>query len=169
MTNALLVVWRESLEAWLIVAMLSAWLAANNEGRRGRIALAGGVLAGIALAAALGWAMLDIRDDLTGDALEAFQIAALIADISHQTRTPIANLLLYGSLLEESPLSPAQQEQLRALRGQAEKLAFLMEALVKSSRLDAGVLTLSPAEVAADMRAFLEERRAQLAEGRAAP
>ena len=76
---------------------------------------------------------------------ERRQIAALIADISHQTRTPIANLLLYGSLLEESPLSPAQQEQLRALRGQAEKLAFLMEALVKSSRLDAGVLTLSPA------------------------
>lgn len=67
-----------------------------------------------------------------------------IADISHQTRTPIANLLLYASLLEESPLSPAQQGQLCALRGQAEKLAFLMEALVKSSRLDAGVLTLSP-------------------------
>ena len=76
---------------------------------------------------------------------ERRQIAALIADISHQTRTPIANLLLYASLLKESPLSPAQQEQLRALRGQAEKLAFLMEALVKSSRLDAGVLTLSPA------------------------
>ena len=72
-------------------------------------------------------------------------IKTLIGDISHQTKTPIANLLLYGSLLEESPLSPAQQEQLRALRGQAEKLAFLMEALVKSSRLDAGVLTLSPA------------------------
>ena len=69
---------------------------------------------------------------------ERRQIAALIADISHQTRTPIANLLLYASLLKESPLSPA-------LRGQAEKLAFLMEALVKSSRLDAGVLTLSPA------------------------
>lgn len=31
------------------------------------------------------------------------------------------------------------------------------------------VLTLSPAEVAADMRAFLEERRAQRAEGPAAP
>ena len=75
---------------------------------------------------------------------ERRQIAALIADISHQTRTPIANLLLYASLLEESPLSPAQQGQLCALRGQAEKLAFLMEALVKSSRLDAGVLTLSP-------------------------
>lgn len=74
---------------------------------------------------------------------ERRQIAALIADISHQTRTPIANLLLYASLLEESPLSPAQQGQLCALRGQAEKLAFLMEALVKSSRLDAGVLTLS--------------------------
>ena len=79
MTNALLVVWRESLEAWLIVAMLATWLTANGEGRRGRIALAAGVCAGIVLAAALGWALFDIRDDLTGDTLEAFQIAALIA------------------------------------------------------------------------------------------
>ena len=93
---------------------------------------------------------------------ERRQIAALIADISHQTRTPIANLLLYGSLLEESPLSPAQQEQLRALRGQAEKLAFLMEALVKSSRLDAGVLTLSPA--LHPIQPLLEDAAAQGAE-----
>lgn len=79
MTNALLVVWRESLEAWLIVAMLATWLTAGGEGQRGRIALAGGVFVGIALAGALGWALLDIRDDLTGDALETFQIGALIA------------------------------------------------------------------------------------------
>lgn len=76
---------------------------------------------------------------------ERRQIAALIADISHQTRTPIANLLLYASLLEESPLSPAQQGQLCALRGQAEKLAFLMEALGEVlPGWTPGVLTLSP-------------------------
>ena len=86
---------------------------------------------------------------------ERRQIAALIADISHQTRTPIANLLLYGSLLEESPLSPAQQEQLRALRGQAEKLAFLMEALVKSSRLDAGVRQAQESFLATDFSLWI--------------
>ena len=43
---------------------------------------------------------------------------ALIADISHQTRTPVANLLLYASLLSEGDLSPEQREQVQALTAQ---------------------------------------------------
>ena len=59
---------------------------------------------------------------------------ALIADISHQTRTPISNLLLYASLLGEGELSPQQREQVQALTAQGEKLSFLIQALVKASR-----------------------------------
>ena len=76
---------------------------------------------------------------------EKSKIAALIADVSHQTKTPIANLLLYASLLAESELTPEQRAQAEALKTQAEKLSFLVDALVKSSRLDNGILTLSPA------------------------
>lgn len=76
---------------------------------------------------------------------EKSKIAALIADVSHQTKTPIANLLLYASLLAESELTPEQQAQAEALKTQAEKLSFLVDALVKSSRLDNGILTLSSA------------------------
>ena len=72
-------------------------------------------------------------------------IQTLISDISHQTKTPIANILLYASLLAESELTPEQQAQAEALKTQAEKLSFLVNALVKSSRLDNGILTLSPA------------------------
>ena len=75
---------------------------------------------------------------------EKSKIAALIADVSHQTKTPIANLLLYASLLAESELTPEQRAQAEALKTQAEKLSFLVDALVKSSRLDNGILTLSP-------------------------
>ena len=46
---------------------------------------------------------------------EKSKIAALIADVSHQTKTPIANLLLYASLLAESELTPEQQAQAEAL------------------------------------------------------
>ena len=76
---------------------------------------------------------------------EKSKIAALIADVSHQTKTPIANLLLYASLLAESELTPEQRAQAEALKTQAEKLSFLVDALVKSSRLDNAILTLSPA------------------------
>ena len=51
-----------------------------------------------------------------GLAEERGKIAALIADISHQTKTPIAALLLYSSLLAESPLPPEQREQARVVQ-----------------------------------------------------
>ena len=70
------------------------------------------------------------------------QISALISDISHQTRTPVANLQLYAQLLEEQPLTPQGQRCAQAIAAQSEKLQTLMEALVKSSRLETGLLTL---------------------------
>ena len=76
---------------------------------------------------------------------EQAAVKTLIADISHQTRTPIANLLLYASLLSESELDPRQREQVNALSAQAEKLSFLIKALVKASRLEAGIVAPAPA------------------------
>lgn len=73
------------------------------------------------------------------------QISALISDISHQTRTPVANLQLYASLLAEQPLSEQGQDCVKAIAGQAEKLQTLIEALVKTSRLETGILALHPA------------------------
>lgn len=83
-------------------------------------------------------------------------IKTLIGDISHQTKTPIANLLLYAQLLTEQPLSPEG----RAC-AQAEKLKTLIEALVKTSRLETGVLALQP--VQAPLAPMLAEAVAQLA------
>ena len=76
---------------------------------------------------------------------EQAAVKSLIADISHQTRTPVANLLLYASLLSESDLAPAQREQVQALTAQGEKLSFLIQALVKASRLEAGIVAPVPA------------------------
>ena len=73
---------------------------------------------------------------------ERDKIKALIADISHQTKTPIANVLLYAQLLEEQ--APEQREYTAALSAQARKLRSLIEALVKTSRLETGVLALHP-------------------------
>ena len=71
-------------------------------------------------------------------------IKTLIGDISHQTKTPIANLLLYAQLLEEQDLPPESRGYVSALEGQAEKLRFLIDALVKTSRLETGVLAMTP-------------------------
>lgn len=72
------------------------------------------------------------------------QISALISDISHQTKTPVANLQLYAQLLSEQPLTPQGKDCAAAISAQVEKLQTLIEALVKTSRLEAGILTLHP-------------------------
>ena len=75
---------------------------------------------------------------------ERDKIKELIADISHQTKTPIANLLLYSELLEDSELTEEQRGNVSAIHHQTEKLRFLIDALVKLSRLENGILVLSP-------------------------
>lgn len=71
-------------------------------------------------------------------------VKALIGDISHQVRTPLANIRLYTQLLAEQPLNERGRTCVGALDTQAEKLQALLEALVKTSRLETGVLALHP-------------------------
>ncbi|MDQ5878288.1 MAG: high-affinity iron transporter, partial [Pseudomonadota bacterium] len=78
MGNAFFVVWRESLEAFLIAGILYAWLQANDDNGRGKHALYAGLAAGVVLALLLGWALVGVQDELTGNALEAFQIGMLL-------------------------------------------------------------------------------------------
>ena len=62
----------------------------------------------------------------------------LIADISHQTKTPITNLSLYISLLEDDP----KDEYLEIIKYELNKLEFLIQNLVKSSRLESDIIVL---------------------------
>lgn len=77
-------------------------------------------------------------------AQEKDSIQSLIADISHQTKTPIANLLLYSELLQEENLPASATASVDALHNQAEKLRFLIDSLVKLSRMENGIISLAP-------------------------
>ena len=79
---------------------------------------------------------------------EKDKIKELISDISHQTKTPIANILLYSQLLSEHVLPEDCTVCVQALSAQAEKLNFLISALVKTSRLETGIITVSPKQEA---------------------
>lgn len=74
---------------------------------------------------------------------EKNKIKGLISDISHQTKTPIANILLYSQLLSEHELPEDCAVCVKALATQAEKLNFLIGALVKTSRLETGIITIN--------------------------
>ena len=75
---------------------------------------------------------------------EKNKIKELISDISHQTKTPISNILLYSQLLGERELSKEERSCVSALNVQAEKLSFLIGNLVKISRLETGILSVAP-------------------------
>lgn len=75
---------------------------------------------------------------------EKERINELISDISHQTKTPIANLLLYSELLAEGEADEKNKELVSAIYTQAEKLSFLIQSLVKVSRLESGVIQTVP-------------------------
>lgn len=75
---------------------------------------------------------------------EKDKIKTLISDISHQTKTPVSNILLYTQLLWEQELPEESRGCVSALEGQANKLQVLIDALVKTSRLESGVIALRP-------------------------
>lgn len=77
---------------------------------------------------------------------EKNKIKELIADISHQTKTPIANILLYTELMGENELPSEVGDCVKQLQNQAKKLNFLIQSLVKTSRLETGIIKLHPKE-----------------------
>ena len=84
---------------------------------------------------------------------EKENVKSLVSDISHQTKTPVANIKLYTELLKErlcgeENTSERQQEIRMAeeISRQADKLEFLIQSLTKMSRLESNILAVQPEE-----------------------
>lgn len=76
---------------------------------------------------------------------EKANIKGLISDISHQTKTPMANIKLYSELLSEQLEEDGMEaELLGQIQAQAQKLEFLIQALTKLSRLETNILEVVP-------------------------
>lgn len=65
-----------------------------------------------------------------------------LSDIAHQTLTPISNLKIYGELLAEE--KEGSGEIVDTILEQTEKLDFLIQSLVKLSRMESGIITVHP-------------------------
>ena len=86
-----------------------------------------------------------LRESKSSIAKERADLQELISDISHQVKTPIANLKMIDATLLEQTVSPEKQREfLLAMGGQLDKLDFLMQAMIKTSRLETGVIALAP-------------------------
>ena len=80
MEQVAFIVWRECVEALLVIGILYSWLRASPEGRRGLPWLWGGVGAGLLLAGALALVLLGLSSWLSDEGQEWFQaLMALVA------------------------------------------------------------------------------------------
>lgn len=74
-------------------------------------------------------------------------IQELVSDISHQVKTPTANIQMITGILREHELPREKQSEfLNLMAMQINKLDFLMQSLIKMSRLETGTFVLHPEE-----------------------
>ena len=74
---------------------------------------------------------------------EKENIEELITNISHQTKTPLTNIMMYSELLGEKA-DGELKEYAEEIHSQSRKLEDLITALVKMSRLETGIFRLQP-------------------------
>lgn len=78
------------------------------------------------------------------------KIQSLVSDISHQVKTPAANLKMYMQILARRDIDEEKRREFLELSlTQTEKLEFLMHALVKMSRLETGIISFKKEKVSA--------------------
>lgn len=87
------------------------------------------------------------RQDRKETARERDAVKSLVSDISHQTKTPAANILLYSQLLQENESLDERARQIAGqIEMQTEKLNFLIQSLIRTSRLENGIVAVVPKE-----------------------
>ena len=78
---------------------------------------------------------------------ERQELQMLVSDVSHQVKTPVSNLkMVTDTLLSKSVTEKERQEFLQGIQNQTDKLEFLFQALVKTSRLETGAIRLEKKE-----------------------
>lgn len=78
--------------------------------------------------------------------IEKQKLKEMLSDISHQTKTPIANIKVYLEMLSFEKLSEKEREFTDNITEQTEKLDFLLQSMVKMSRMEAGVIQIQTEE-----------------------
>lgn len=73
---------------------------------------------------------------------EKDRLKELVSDISHQTKTPLANIKLYVEMMSEETDFDRNREYIKRLDGQVDKLDFLIQSMVKMSRLETGTIKI---------------------------
>ncbi len=95
--------------------------------------------------------LLQYYEKMKEEQQQSFQdkqtIQELVSDISHQVKTPTANIQMITGILSQHDLAREKRiEFLNLMTAQINKLDFLMQSLIKMSRLETGTFVLHTEE-----------------------
>lgn len=73
------------------------------------------------------------------------EIKTLISDIAHQLKTPLTNMKMYSEFLQDENLTKEEREEFnKIILLSLDKLCFLVESMIKMSRLESSVISIKP-------------------------
>ncbi len=87
------------------------------------------------------------RNERNNSLMQKQEIQQMVSDISHQLKTPITNIIMYQDMLisqksRNQTKSDEEENWLRIMQNQVKKLDFLVQDLLKMSRLESSMITL---------------------------
>ena len=88
------------------------------------------------------------KDLLSRDKLA---LSNAIADISHQLKTPLTSMIVMNDLLKTEDDDQKRMEFLKTQSDQLDRMSWLIQTLLKLSRIDAGTITMKPEEIQAGL------------------
>jgi len=74
-----------------------------------------------------------------------------IADISHQLKTPLTSMMVMNDLLKTEEQKDRRIEFLRTQSNQLDRMNWLIQTLLKLSKIDAGTIEMKPEVIRADV------------------
>ena len=77
-------------------------------------------------------------------------LATAMADISHQLKTPLTSMMVMNDLLKSEEDGEKREEFLKTQSDQLDRMNWLIQTLLKLSKLDAGSVLLTKEDIAAD-------------------
>ena len=78
---------------------------------------------------------------------EKREIQEMVSEITHQIKTPVSNIKMYCGMLSDEDIIQEQSVQfVDVIKKQLVKLEFLLDTLIKSSRLETEMINLEPAD-----------------------
>lgn len=85
-----------------------------------------------------------LRNRVLESEQEKERLQKTISEIAHQVKTPLSNICMYHDMLSDPDISGEESERFKEIIGQQlEKLEFLIDSLIKSSRLESDMIKLN--------------------------